>query len=198
MDPRPLLEAFKILYLKNNNAVLFFIAGKNHSENPDENYSMNAAKKYASEIGVAGYNVFFNKNQATPADLPKYLSHCFAGILFNSPSLESHQSWRTRLLDLLWAGKPALVAGKDPLSERMKATGAAISTGESPTEIALAVESMLSDDLSNMKIAASKMGQNMTWPKVLSPFIHSILNETNFSQSGVKFPALTFLKYWTI
>jgi hypothetical protein len=196
MDPRPLLSAFRILQERGSDAALFFIAGRNHSANRDEDRPMRDAREFAESIGAAGKSVFFNDQRATPADLPDYLSHCRAGILFNGPTLESRQSWRTRLLDLLWAGKPALVAGRDPLSDRMKDAGAAWDMGQSPERIADAIQEFLTRDTAAMEESALRLGQSLTWSRVLAPFVESMGEPGAFEGAGEPYGLLDIGRYW--
>ena len=195
MDPRPLLRAFRILQDRGSPAALFFIAGRNHSTNADENRPMEEARAFADSIGVSGRSVFFNGRRATPSDLPAYLVHCRAGILYNAPTLESRQSWRTRLLDLLWAGKPALVSGRDPLSDHMKMAGSAMEAGDSPERIADSVEGMLAGDTTAMESNARALGRSMTWSKVLEPLVDSMSEPNAFHGLGDRF---SLSNYWRI
>lgn len=98
---------------------LFFLAGSNPSSVASQNQTSQEAKELAHSLGLLNQSVFFNERPAPSSQLAAYLEHCYAGILVNAPILESELSWRTRFLDLAWAQKPLLVAGRDPLGEAL-------------------------------------------------------------------------------
>lgn len=197
MDPTPLLEAFVELERRGSSAALFFLAGANHSPSKSEDASIARAHAAASRLGALGRNVFFNDRKAGPADLPSYLEHCAAGILSNSPNLESTMSWRTRQLDLLWAGRPALVAGADPLSNSMSLRGAALQCELTASAIADAIERLAADPAlrTQMGAAGMAMGRDMTWPRVLAPFTSLHADPQAFLGSGPALPVRLALRY---
>lgn len=125
-DVETLLRAFRILADRGSDARLFFLAGRNPSGVKSQNLSGPRAVSRASELALLDRNVFFLDGGATPNELPAYLEHCLAGVMSNPPSMESLGSWRTRYLDLLWAGKGLVFSGEDPLGVMMEHEGSAI------------------------------------------------------------------------
>lgn len=197
MDPRPLLEAFAKLQASGSDAALFFIAGANHSPSRSEDGSVQLARQLAEELGVLGRSVFFNERKAGPGDLPAYLEHCCAGILCNSATLESAMSWRTRQLDLLWAGRPALVAGRDPLSDRLAERGCAVVCAPDPSEIAKSA-SLLAEDAGRrrgMGEAARALGERARWSQVLEPFCATHADPQAFRTPGPPVPWRLVARY---
>lgn len=157
-DIDTLLGAFSILLRQNSEAALFFLSSRNPSHHSDQDAPHVLAAEKARSLGLLGRNVFFNDRKASPEDLPAYLEHCHAGILANGAHLESTASWRTRQLDLLWAGKPAVVAGEDPLSRLMADRGAAWLTGAGDSVgLAELVEKSLDDRERSMKSEAANL-----------------------------------------
>jgi len=117
-DVPTLLEAFALLQENGSSAALFFLGGRRLSGREEHERPIRAALEKASSLGILDRSVFFNERAAQPQELPGYLEHCVAGAMSNPASFESATSWRTRYLDLLWAGKPLVVSGSDPLAER--------------------------------------------------------------------------------
>lgn len=156
-DVDTVLEAFAILAGEGSPARLFFLAGRNPSNHSDQDEPHRKAALKAGELGILGRTVFFNDKPVGPADLPAYLEHCRAGILANHPHLESATSWRTRQLDLLWAGRPGVVAGEDPLSDRMARGGAAWTCRPNdPGALAAAIREVLDDQAWSAACEASR------------------------------------------
>lgn len=170
-DIPTLLKAFTQLADQNHPAVLYFLAGKNTSGLENQDSPIANAIQEAKRLGLFGRNVFFNDGAATPDSLPLYLAQCRCGILSNPNRLESIGSWRTRLLDLLWAGKPVVVSGDDPLSRRMKESGCAIvvPAGDA-SALAEAVKSMSDNNelWLRSRSASLALGVQLQWSNTLA------------------------------
>jgi glycosyltransferase involved in cell wall biosynthesis len=174
MDIPTLLEAFKILHERGESACLFFLTRSNPSMVRSQDTPAQTAWKLARELQIEGVNVFFNEKKATPNDLPGYLEHCRSGILSNPERLESIGSWRTRLLDLLWSGRPAVVSGWDPLAQQMiDAKCAYIVESGNPADLASAISEMTAasnSDYDMMCFNSFSLGQKYLWEKNLAAY----------------------------
>jgi len=105
------------------------------------------------------------------------LGHCRAGIMGNMPTLESRMSWRTRYLDLLWAGKPLVVSGADPLAERMERRGAALITPASdPSRLADAIQRLVQDNrlVESMSKSSRSFGDEFSNKAILAPAMEAL------------------------
>lgn len=127
-DIDTLLQAFSLLKARQSNAALFFLCGSNLSGLSSQDEAVRHAVSLARELDLVGKNVFFLDGGASSNALPGYLEHCTAGIMANPARMESIGSWRTRLLDLIWARKAVVTCGYDPLSERMSRRNVGIVT----------------------------------------------------------------------
>lgn len=156
-DVETVLEAFAILRDRGSRAALFFLAGRNPSNHAEQDEPHRQAREMAQALGLLGDNVFFNDSSVGPGELPAYLEHCHAGVLANGAHMESLASWRTRQLDLLWAGKPAVVAGEDPLSRRMADAGAGwVAPAGDATALAVRIEASLEPSMHRRACEASR------------------------------------------
>lgn len=125
-DVPTLLESFRLLQEQKDPAALFFLVDCNPSGEPTQDSAPGRAISRARELGLLGNSVFFHSGAVLPEHLPSYLKHCTAGILSNASNLEAHASWRTRYLDLIWAGKPLLVNRCDTFAQKLELEGAAL------------------------------------------------------------------------
>jgi len=170
-DIPTLIQAFKILKDQGNQAILYFLTDGNPSGLSSQDKPVQKAKEIASALGLLNSNVFFHPGSVSPEELPRHLKICRAGILSNPATLESLASWRTRLLDLLWAGKPAIVSGNDPLSSLMQEHGCAtiVSQGDSAA-LAAALAHIAEDDESwrSMCKSATALGSQLDWNATLN------------------------------
>jgi glycosyltransferase involved in cell wall biosynthesis len=95
----------------------------------------------------------------------------------NMPTLESRMSWRTRYLDLLWAGKPLIVSGADPLAERMERLGAAlISPAGDPGKLADSIQRLIQDDrlVESMSRSSRSFGDGFSNKEILTPAMEAL------------------------
>ncbi len=124
-DTETVVRAFQILAQRSANPSLFFLSGRNEA-NADYDAPLARVLASAKEKGLLGKNIFFNSHRVRPDGLGPWLQHCTGGVMGNFPTLETRMCWRTRYLDLLWAGRPLVVSGTDPLAEKMEQENAAI------------------------------------------------------------------------
>lgn len=186
-DLQTLFEAFSILKGRTREPALFFLSGRNESGIATQDKAVERAWSLAAEMGLLDSGVFFNQARVGRKELPGYLRHCRAGILANPLRLESLGSWRTRNLDLLWAGRPAVVAGRDPLSDRMEKAGCArIVPANDGRALADAIASIADDDgtWAEMCRASRREGDVLAWPRVLEPFLDRLESSRSFTIPG--------------
>lgn len=171
-DLGTIVETFRRLRDRGSPAVLYFLSTAIHGAGDGFQRAIQATLESAGTLGLVGVNIGFQEGSVPPALLGGYLRHCRAGILTNAPFLETMGSWRTRYLDLVRAGRPAVVAGRDPLAERMAAAGAAslVPWGDADA-LADAVHglAMDADRAREMGAAAGAMRANLSWERLLSP-----------------------------
>lgn len=196
-DIDTLLNSFSILLQRNSEAALYFLAGHNPSQHPDQDSPHASAAEKSRNLGLLGKNVFFNDRKASPDDLPAYLEHCHAGVLTNGAHLESATSWRTRQLDLLWAGKPAVVAGEDPLSRLMANQGAAWITGAGDSVgLAELVEgSLVPGTWQAAAKAAASMAAELSRNSIGNSVASSLATKGSFRSVGSPLPLSWILRY---
>ncbi len=196
-DVETALEAFSILRDRGSPAALFFLAGRNPSNLAEQDEPHRRALESARSRGLLGSDVFFNERSVGPSELPAYLEHCHAGILANGAHLESLASWRTRQLDLLWAGRPAVVAGEDPLSRRMADSGAGwiVRTGDAAA-LADALEASLDPHIHRIASEASRaLALRMVENGVDRIVESSLRDEAGFEDPGRPVDRCWFLRY---
>lgn len=187
MDLGTLAEAFGILARRGDPAVLFLLAGRNRSGRPDQDAPALELEERCRALGILGTSVVFNETSVDPSGLAPWLEHCRAGVMCNPDTLESLASWRTRYLDLLWAGKPLVVSGRDPLGDRMLAAGAALNAPSARPEALADAISRLSGEPSlagAMGDASGELGRNLSWARTLDPMLRAFADPKAFATTG--------------
>lgn len=71
----------------------------------------------ANELGIAGTAVIFQSGWVNYDQLADYLLDADVGVTAHFNSLETHFSFRTRVLHYLWAGKPIIATQGDVLAD---------------------------------------------------------------------------------
>jgi glycosyltransferase involved in cell wall biosynthesis len=75
------------------------------------------AVKLARDLKVEGRQVFFNHGWVSYDERQSYLCEADAGVSAHFDSIETRFSFRTRVLDYLWAGLPVLTTEGDGMAE---------------------------------------------------------------------------------
>lgn len=171
-DIETLLQAFVQLRSWGSPAALFFLCGSNPSGFSSQDAPVRNAVERAHKLGLTGNNVFFLEGGSSSEALPGYLAHCTAGIMSNPQRLESYGSWRTRLLDLIWANKPVVTSGYDPLSAQMVDQGLGILTpSQEPHQLAVAIRDFAPPSADSF----SNLSRSLSWSRTLAnwaPLLH--------------------------
>lgn len=162
--------------------VLFFLSGRNEATS-DYDRPLDEALRMAADAGLLGSSILFNDRRVKPTDLAPWLEHCHAGIMGNHRTLESSMSWRTRYLDLLWAGRPLVVSGGDPLAERMARCNAAeLVPHGNHVALADAIVRLDGDRWREACEASATAGSQVRWSQVAKPFLEELARPDSFSQ----------------
>lgn len=108
LDPLTLLRAVaRVVALRPEVKLLF--PGTRHPNDVVPDMPMRRrAVELAGELGLAGSHVFFGE-WVPHADWPNYLLEADVGVCLHFDSLETQLAFRSRVLDYVWAGLPALV-----------------------------------------------------------------------------------------
>ena len=112
-DPVTLIRAVGVLAPTHPDLKLFFLA-KQHA-NPAVGMMKMAddAIAEAERLGLLGSSVFFNEKWVTHEDRANYFLDADVGVSTHLEHLETRYSFRTRLLDYLWAGLPIINTAGD-------------------------------------------------------------------------------------
>lgn len=79
------------------------------------------AQQLAQQLDLTGKNVFFGESWVSYEDRVNYLLDADIAVSAHFDLVETRFSFRTRILDYLWAGLPVLSTGGDQLTETIDA-----------------------------------------------------------------------------
>ncbi len=167
-DPLTVIKAVAQLNKKRNDIKLFFMGIK--SPNPKVPLMEMAVKAQAlaTELGVLNKNVFFSEQWIPYEQRVNYLLDSDAAVSAHYDLIETRFSFRTRILDYLWAGLPILTTGGDQLAELIDARHAGISINyEDVDGWVAAIEKMANDQdyRKSCAVNSSELAKEFYWSK---------------------------------
>ena len=172
-DPLTLIRAVASLVEKHPKLRLYFLGVKH--PNPDVPAMRMAAEtmRLSDELGLTGTYVFFNTEWVDYEDRVNYLLDADLGVSTHFEHVETAFSFRTRILDYLWAGLPIVSTDGDTFAGLIKAhdLGAVVSP-ESVEALAEAIESVLySAERDAISERVREFGETMRWEETLRALI---------------------------
>ena len=187
-DPFTLLEALPKVLQVRDDVKLFFAAGRHFdlSKVPEMPvYTQTVA--CCRELNLLDTHVFFG-DWIPYDDRGDYLLEADLGISIHQPTIESHFSSRTRLLDCIWAGLPVVTTAGDPISDMVAARGLGrVVTAGDAEGLAEAILALLADESMRQEISksAQALQQNLIWANVIEP-IANFLDRVAFAPDALQ------------
>ena len=146
LDPVTAIRAIDRVRSSRPNVRLFFLGVKHPSPFAQESRALLAARATAAELGLTGTHVFFNDGWIPYARRADYLLEADIGISLHTDHVETAYSFRTRILDCIWAGLPIVATGGDAFAELIDREGlGTIVPPEDAAAVADAVVELLED-----------------------------------------------------
>jgi GT2 family glycosyltransferase len=176
-DPLTLIRAVAQLAPRHPEVKLFFQGTKHPHPGVPEMPIVEQSRQLAGELGVLGTQVFFNDSWVDYSTRHNYLLEADAGVSTHRSHLETEFSFRTRILDYLWAELPMVVTEGDHFAELVAThtLGVAVPSGDVDA-LAIALEKVLFDE--KFRAAAKKniarVRQNYRWHRVLQPLTNYV------------------------
>ena len=137
------------------------------------------AVAYARQRGLEGAFVHFNEEWVPYAERESFLLEADIGISAHHDHLETRFSFRTRVLDYLWAGLPMVLARGDSMAELVerRALGATVAP-EDAEGFAAACAELLEDEDARASTAARvrETARSFRWEEVARPLVDYCLH----------------------
>lgn len=119
-DPLSLIRAVHRLSLERSDIKLVFMGIKNPDPNIAEMAMAHHAIQLAKELGIIDKSIFFNMGWVPYDERQNYLLDASIGASTHFDHLETRFSFRTRMLDYIWAKLPILATEGDSFAELIK------------------------------------------------------------------------------
>ena len=174
LDPLTVIDAIPKIRDRFPRAQLVLLGGR-HPNAAIETMSMVArAEQRSKELGLLGSAVFLVDGWIAADQRADLLADADIGVLAQPDHVETEFSFRTRLLDHLWAGLPTVATIGDDLSRELAVHGAGrvVPPGD-PLAFANACIDMLGPDrLAQTGQKAKARAANHQWENTLAPLRH--------------------------
>jgi glycosyltransferase involved in cell wall biosynthesis len=131
-------------------------------------------RQLSDNLGLTDKVVFFNEAWVPYEDRQNYLLESDLGVSTHLDHVETAFSFRTRILDYLWAGLPVVATGGDALGQSIEVNG--LGTTVPPGNIAAleaALETYLFDEerIRAARSAVAEHAPTLTWSRTLEPLL---------------------------
>jgi glycosyltransferase involved in cell wall biosynthesis len=171
-DPLTLIRAVAQLAKRRPQTRLVFLGTKHPGVAP-----MGIVKEsidLASELGVLGSSVIFNEGWIPYDERQNHLTEADAGVSTHHTHIETEFSFRTRILDYLWAGLPMVVTEGDSFGDLVAAEGLGVVVpAEDAAALADALELVLYDEAfaAAAKERIAVVRERFVWERALAPLL---------------------------
>lgn len=170
LDPSTLVDA--IGRTSDRRIVAAFLAGPHPTPVVGELPLVEVARRLSVELGVQD-RVSFIDHWVPYRHRSAWLCDADVGISLHHAHPETELSFRTRVLDYIWAGLPILCTEGDVLAELVSARdlGIVVPVGD-PDAVARALEQLAAEDDATRRARRSRsatVAAEMTWPVVAAP-----------------------------
>lgn len=173
-DPLTLIRAVDRLRVRVPDVRLYFLGMRHPNPDVAEMRMATSARNLAAELGLTGVHVFFNEDWVPYERRADFLLDADVGVSCHLPHVETEFSFRTRMLDYLWAGLPMVSTRGDAFAELIDAEELGRTVpAEDVDALVGALELVLTDAAARARYRENvrRVARDFTWPRVLAPLV---------------------------
>lgn len=173
-DPLSLIRAVDILSKKHSDVRLYFLGMKHPNPGVPAMRVARETIALSAELGLTDRFVFFNHDWVPYEERQNYLLDADLGVSTHFEHIETQFSFRTRILDYLWANLPIVATRGDSFGNVLDSEGIGISVEPRDVDgLALAIESLLYDDerQEQCKKNLERFAVQFRWNNALAPLL---------------------------
>jgi glycosyltransferase involved in cell wall biosynthesis len=174
-DPATLIRAVHAVSARHDNVRLFF-QGTKHPGVPEMGI-VRESRQLARSLGALDSSVFFNASWVDYTDRQNYLLEADAGVSTHRVHVETTFSFRTRILDYLWAELPMVVTEGDSFADLIAEHELGIVVPENDVDaLAAALERVLFDEEFIQRATANirAIRTRFYWSVTLDPLVRFV------------------------
>ncbi|MEO7573901.1 MAG: glycosyltransferase [Acidimicrobiales bacterium] len=171
-DPLTLIRAVDRLRQKHPDVRLVFMGLQHPSPEIPQMRVAVEAQELAEELDLTDRFVHFNAGWVPFAERHEMLLDADIGVSTHFANIETEFSFRTRILDYLWAGLPVVCTEGDGLASVIESSGIGMAVAPlDVTALERALDALLSDPdlLARCADASRRAGLELRWSRVAAP-----------------------------
>lgn len=173
-DPQTLVRAIARVAERHDDVRLFFLGVRHPNPDVPEMAAVARTRALSAELGLTGRHVFFNDDWVDFADRHNFLLDADLGVSTHFQHVETTFSFRTRILDYLWAGLPIVTTEGDAFGDLVAERGLGAAVPERDADaLADAIERYLYDAsaVQSARSAVAEVREEFRWSRVLAPLV---------------------------
>ncbi len=172
-DPLTLVRAMGILSARDPSVRLLFLGMRHPNPDVPEMAVATRTQALASELGLNGTVVFFHEQWVPYDERADYLVDADVGVSCHFPHVETEFSFRTRILDYLWASLPVVCTMGDEFARLVEAAGAGVAVlPEDPEALADALQLALDPAHgAAFREGSARLAGGFRWGETLAPLV---------------------------
>ena len=171
-DPLTLIRAVAGLRARIPNVRLYFMGMQHPNPGVPTMRVATETRVLAAELGLVDQYVFFNDGWVAYDERQNYLLEADVGVSTHFDHVETAFSFRTRILDYIWASLPIVATAGDSFGDLIEQSGFGITVApEDEQALEDALYALLSDDERNAacRAAIADHAETFRWARVLEP-----------------------------
>jgi len=174
LDPISLLQAVDRLRHRVLDLRLVFLGLRHPNPAVPEMPVATELRALSARLGLTGQHVFFNPGWVPYERRADYLLDADVAVSTHLDHLETRYSFRSRVLDYLWAGLPMVLTGGDVLADEVAAAGLGVTVAAGDVAgLEQALERVLSAPASRPHFAV--LAERHTWERAAQPLLEFCL-----------------------
>lgn len=174
LDPVTAVRATAALAVETEGVKCVFLGGSHPDSRVPDSAALLSAREEAASLGVLGKSVFFNDTWVPYSERHPYLTDADVGVCFHHDTAETRYSFRTRILDHLWAGLPTIATVGDGFSNLIREQQIGIVTPFNDVEAVVQAMRVYAFDPAERKATgarARKVSDSFQWLEVAKPLL---------------------------
>lgn len=173
-DPITVIDAVERVRRTVPDVRLYFLGMRHPNPDVPEMAMAVAARRRSDELGLTGTHVFFNEEWVPYERRADYLLDADIAVSAHFDQIETAFSFRTRMLDYLWAARPIVCTAGDTFGDLVGAEhlGEPVPARD-VDRFAAALELLLTDPAAWREAHenAQRVAVRFTWPEALAPLV---------------------------
>ncbi|WP_245862179.1 glycosyltransferase family 4 protein [Georgenia soli] len=173
-DPVTVVKAINQVRQSVPEVRLYFMGMKHPNPDVPEMAMATRTRHLSDKLGLTGTHVFFNEDWVPYARRADYLLDADVGVSAHFEHIETAFSFRTRILDYLWANLPIVTSAGDTFGDLVAAESLGATVPPADVDaMAQALTHLLTNDSAReaARVNVARVAEQYTWPVVLEPLL---------------------------